>query len=485
MGTAKWTGGELDMLRTILQHCSGTVFVTDSEGRIIYSNEESSRALGCPTDELLHMTIYDLVERGLTSSAVSPLVIEQKRTISSRVYYNDGRETVVTGEPVFDENGDLVMVVVYGQKRETISNRIRSLEENNAAIRQALTQVMQDNPAEGLLVAESPATRRCLELAEKAAHLDSTIMLYGESGTGKEVVSRYIHRSSSRARQVFLPVNCAAIPQELMESEFFGYEKGAFTGSRREGKLGLFEIADGGTLFLDEIGELNLPLQSKLLRVLATGEIKRVGGNDIRKVNVRIVAATNRNLWSMIAEGSFREDLFYRLNVIPITVPPLRERQEDTAVFSVYFMDRLNKKYSAHKQFTQEALEVLQSYSWPGNVRELRNVIERIFVIVSSDTITARNVSDVLGVSTPASPAEPSSGSGSALPDAFLAGSLHEATERFQRAYIARVLRQCGGNVTQAAEQMQLGRSGLYKKLEKLGGKARPRWLEDDGGFQR
>ena len=187
----------------------------------------------------------------------------------------------------------------------------------------------------------------------------------------------------------------------------------------------------------------------------------------------------------MIAEGSFREDLFYRLNVIPITVPPLRERQEDTAVFSVYFMDRLNKKYSAHKQFTQEALEVLQSYSWPGNVRELRNVIERIFVIVSSDTITARNVSDVLGVSTPASPAEPSSGNSSALPDAFLAGSLHEATERFQRAYIARVLRQCGGNVTQAAEQMQLGRSGLYKKLEKLGGKARPRWLEDDGGFQR
>ena len=464
---------ELDLLRTILQHCAGTIFVTDGRGRIIYSNEESSSALGCSTRELIGTTIYDLVKQGLTNDAVSIRVIKEKRTISSRVYYKDGKETVVTGEPVFDDAGELIMVVVYGQKRETISMRIRSLEEDNKAIRQTLSHVMHDALSQNVVVAESPTTQNCLSIAEKAAHLDSTIMLYGESGSGKEVVARHIHSNSQRAQQIFLPVNCAAFPHELMESEFFGYDKGAFTGSNKDGKLGLFELADRGTLFLDEIGELNLLMQSKLLRVLETGEVKRVNGTQLRKVNVRIVAATNRDLKSMTTEGTFREDLFYRLNVIPITVPPLRDRQEDIPVLATYFLEQLNKKYSDHKRFARGALDVFKAYPWPGNVRELRNVIERLFV-VSEDDITGRQVSDVLGTgstvhSTPEQVAEP-------LAVTSYEDPLRTVTEQFQRDYITQVLKDCDGNVKNAAQKLGFGRSGLYKKLESLGLNIKRQW---------
>lgn len=357
------------------------------------------------------------------------------------------------------------MVVVYGQSRKAISERVKFLEEDNIVAHQALSYVMEGANGETSLVAESPATRACLAMAAKAAGLDSTIMLYGESGTGKEVFAHFIHRNSPRAQKLFLPVNCAAIPHELMESEFFGYEKGAFTGSSKEGKMGLFELADGGTLFLDELGELDLSMQSKLLRVLESGEMKRVGGTAIRQVNVRIVAATNRNLPAMVADGSFREDLYYRLSVIPISIPPLRQRREDIAVFAVMFLERLNKKYSSKKHFAPSALDTLQAYHWPGNVRELRNVIERLFVIISDDVISQCHVSRVLGIHEPgltpqdqlAAPLLSEEGS-----------SLAQATSRFQRAYIAQVLQSCGGNVTLAAEKLGLGRSSLYKKLDKL-----------------
>ena len=214
---------ELELLRTILQHCAGSIFVTDGQGRIIYSNEESSEALGYSTEQLLNMSIYDLVDAGVTNGAVSVQVIEKKCTVTSRVYYPGRRENIVTGDPVFDENGDLLMVVVYGQKREVISERVKFLEENNAVFRQALDELQQSR-AESRVVAESPAIQRCLFTAQRGARLDSTIMLYGESGTGKEVVAQYIHSNSRRAQQIFLPVNCAAIPHELMESEFFGYD---------------------------------------------------------------------------------------------------------------------------------------------------------------------------------------------------------------------------------------------------------------------
>ncbi len=215
------------------------------------------------------------------------------------------------------------------------------------------------------------------------ARTDSTVLITGESGTEKEVIARFIHRNSFRFREPFIPVNCAAIPEELMESEFFGYDKGAFSGANSRGKLGFFEMADNGTLFLDEIGELSLNLQSKLLRVLETGEFQRFGGVAIKKSDVRLVAATNKDLASMVTRGVFREDLYYRLNVIPVSIPPLRERPEDILKLSDKFLKEFNAKFGTDKAFSKNLLVNFMNYSWPGNARELRNLIERLVIISS------------------------------------------------------------------------------------------------------
>ena len=465
------------LLNLTLDNCFGNIFVTDGKGRVIYVNDHAVQALKVPREQLLRMSIHELVSRGTTDRAATIDVLETKRE-SIRLVNLPGGSTAVYSKPLFGKDGEIQYVVSLSQNRAVVEHFMYSVQRENQVVRQALDHVLHDAENGGELVAESAATQECLRMAERAAQLDSTILLHGESGTGKEVFARFIHSHSQRAQQIFLPVNCAAIPRELMESEFFGYDKGAFTGSSREGKVGLFEMTHGGTLFLDEIGELNLPLQSKLLRVLETGEIKRVGGTSIKKVNVRIVAATNRDLRAMADEGSFREDLFYRLNVIPITVPPLRDRREDTAVLATQFLCRLNKKYSAHKQFSRAALSALQDYSWPGNVRELRNVIERMFVIVADDVITERHVCDILGVGTASIFA--GARHESALTEQFWDNSLQAATERFQRAYLARVLRACGGNVREAARKVGLGRSGLYKKLDRLGMMEKSHWRDPE-----
>ena len=467
------------LLNLILDSSFGNIFVTDGEGNIIYANEMVARNLGMTKEALTALSVFDLVSKHIISyKPASITVMETGEKYIQSVQVPSGENLVLSAEPLFDDAGRIQYIVVFSQNRMVIREFMNVLQRENKATRQALHHVLYDAQADGNLVAESPATRICLHMAEKAARSESTIMLYGESGTGKEVFARFIHNHSLRAHQIFLPVNCAAIPQELMESEFFGYDKGAFTGASREGKLGLFELAHGGTLFLDEIGELSPSFQSKLLRVLEAGEIKRVGSTAIQKVNVRIVAATNRDLQAMTKEGSFREDLFYRLNVIPITIPPLRERCEDTAVLATQFLHQLNKKYSARKQFSPQALAVLQNYRWPGNVRELRNVIERAFVIVPDDMITERHISDILGVGT-------ASASGGIQPEAvldkqFWEGSLQAATERFQRAYLARALRACRGNVREAARQVGLGRSGLYKKLDRLGMMQKSHWIDPE-----
>ena len=384
---------------------------------------------------------------------------------------------VVNSTPVFGDSGEIEYVVSFSQNRTVVEHFIRIVQQENQAVRQTLNYVLHNNWTDSALVAESHATKECLHVASRAAGLDSSIMLYGESGTGKEVFARFIHRHSQRAQQVFLPVNCAAIPQELMESEFFGYDKGAFTGAHREGKLGLFELASGGVLFLDEIGELTLPLQSKLLRVLETGEVKRVGSTIIKTVDVRIIAATNRDLRLMMEDGTFREDLYYRLNVIPITIPPLRKRHEDITVLATQFLCQLNKKYSTHKLFSGPALAALQNYDWPGNIRELRNVVERVFVIIPEDMITEQHIRDILGVSHTVAA---SAGEEMALSEDFWGSSLQTATERFQRAYLTRVLRSCGGNIRAAARYAGIGRSGLYKKLDRMGMMEKSHWIDPD-----
>ena len=304
---------------------------------------------------------------------------------------------------------------------------------------------------------------RIFNFAKKVALSDTTVLINGESGTGKDVIARYIHQNSSRKNGIFTPLNCAAIPAELMESELFGYEKGAFSGAHAKGHIGLLEISDSGTVFLDEIGEMPLALQAKLLRVLETKDFIPVGSNTVRKSNARILAATNRNLIELVKEGKFREDLYYRINVLPIAIPPLRERKEDIIPLAETFLQELNIKYHNAKRFTSDALALLECYDWPGNIRELRNIIERISLVSNENLITIQDIANVLGFQEHGDFSSENIGV-SQVPESNT--SLKTVMDKFEKSYIKKILDQCNGNVGRAAKLLGIDKSGLYKKIK-------------------
>ena len=323
------------------------------------------------------------------------------------------------------------------------------------------------------LVGQSPAIRTIYGVVEKVANTPSTVLISGESGTGKELIARALHENSSRHAGPFIKINCAAIPKTLMESELFGYDKGAFTGAVGA-KPGRFELAHGGTLFLDEIGEIPIEMQVKLLRVLQESEFERVGGIKTIKVDVRLVTATNRDLLAEVGAGAFREDLFYRLNVVPIHIPPLRERREDIPLLADHFIakfnDRLKKEIAA---ITPEAIERLVAYQWPGNIRELENLMERTVLFCEGPEIRVSDLPpEVAGAPAP----QPSSAAAHAAgeePPRAAPESLKEAvraeTERVERELIQRALDATGGNVTQAARKLKISRKSLQTKMKELG----------------
>ncbi len=350
------------------------------------------------------------------------------------------------------------------------------------------------------LVGDSPAIRSVYAIIEKVANTPSTVLITGESGTGKELIARALHENSSRHNGPFIKINCAAIPKTLMESELFGYEKGAFTGAVGA-KPGRFELAHGGTLFLDEIGEIPVEMQVKLLRVLQESEFERVGGIKTIKVDVRLVTATNRDLAAELAAGGFREDLYYRLNVVPIHLPPLRERHEDIPLLVSHFIAKFNDRL--RKEITHiepAAVERLVSYNWPGNIRELENVIERTMLFCEGSVIRVANLpSELMGGGAeeraPAAVAQtPSQPNLAAVtiptpPQSEAVGSLKEAvkaeTERVERELIQRALDETGGNVTQAARRLKISRKSLQTKMKELGLRDRDDVTETDQGGKK
>lgn len=452
----------------ILNNSFGNIFVSDAKGKIIFLNENAANSLNGKKNDLIGMTVYDMVENEFSDSSAIIDVIEKKTEIVKKIKTISGITLLVTAKPIYDNNGNLEMIVVFSQNEIIMKNFIESINKEKNTIQRAYDFILENNLIHYPIVAESAVTNEVFKTAKRAAFSDSTIMLYGESGTGKEIVSRFIHKNSMRASSIFLPINCAAIPDNLMESEFFGYEKGAFTGSSKNGKLGLFEVADGGTLFLDEIGELSLSMQSKLLRVLESGEIKPVAGNKIKRINTRIVAATNKDLGSMVTSGEFREDLYYRLNVIPIIVPPLRERKEDILALAELFLDNYNKKYGTKKFFTENAFKEFKKYNWPGNIRELKNIIERIFVTSSKDRLDTEEVIKGIGIQSNVVRNTTNFNESEKQNILSFGHSLKLATENFQREYISTVLKECNGNVYTAADKLGVHKSGLYKKLHNL-----------------
>jgi two-component system response regulator AtoC len=317
----------------------------------------------------------------------------------------------------------------------------------------------------GWIVGESDEMRRIAKLVRKVAQGKATVLLQGESGTGKEVVAHAVHRQSPRSEKPFTVINCAAIPEDLLESELFGFEEGAFTGAKRR-KKGLLEVADEGTLFLDEIGEMAPKMQAKILRVLETRMLRRVGGTSDVKVDVRFIAASNRDLKEAVKQGTFREDLYYRLGVVVIDLPPLRERIQDLELFVAAFIDEFNRSMGRRMSgVSSEALELMRRYSWPGNIRELRNVIERAMVLCDGDEIQSAHLpaelSDVYG------PAIGVAGPGS-RPDLPSGGvDLEDVVDDLERHYIEQALERTGGNQTEAAELLGISRDQLRYRMEK------------------
>lgn len=322
------------------------------------------------------------------------------------------------------------------------------------------------------IIARDPSMMYILHTLHNLARSDSTIMLYGESGVGKEVMANYIRQCSNRKDKVFIPINCSAIPSELIESELFGYERGAFTGANKEGKAGLFEVANGGTIFMDEIGELPLMAQSKLLRVLENGEYMRVGGDKVHKTDVRIIGATNRDLRKMIENKEFRDDLYYRLNVMPIVIPALRDRPLDIEALAEDFLAKYNRKHGQQRVIPQSMKQWMRTYRWPGNIRELRNVIER-FVITGdeenpgmSDSAMIDPDASAIPQGRPSQPVTVDKLSTPSLP-VDTSRPLKTVMDEMEAKYISMVLSECHGNVSEAAEHLGIHRSVLYKKIGK------------------
>ncbi|QUV98919.1 sigma-54-dependent Fis family transcriptional regulator [Chloracidobacterium sp. MS 40/45] len=332
-----------------------------------------------------------------------------------------------------------------------------NIERTLQAVRHAI-QMHRPAPApdgSDLVVGQSVPMRALRQQIALTGPTDGRVLIYGESGTGKELVALALHAASKRTDQPFVAVNCAAVPEDLIESELFGHVKGAFTGAT-ESRRGKFEQADGGTLFLDEVGDMSLRMQAKLLRALESGLIEPVGSQGARRVDVRVIAATNKRLDEAIEQGQFRADLFYRLNVIPFQLPPLREHLEDIPALVEHFVRQFSQHYQRPPiTLTEDACEKLRRHEWPGNVRELRNLIERLVITETTSPVTAEQI-----------PLEPAPNSVWA---SFQFGSLREGSEAFERELVRRKLAECDGNVTQAAEALGIDRSYLYRRIKALG----------------
>lgn len=445
----------------ILDSYFGNLFVTWRNRKILYVNEKMARSVRMTKKELEGMSLEELRKKKLWLRSVSEESYKLQKPFDAYNVNKWGEELFTHIEPFFNEDGEQIMTAQYSIPRAMLEKFSRYIlaERNSASSNTKLVDYLQSvmEPQQNY-ISVSQATQRTFLEAHRISGIDSTVLILGETGAGKDVLANYIHRNSLRAAEPLIPVNCSAIPRELMESEFFGYEKGAFTGARATGKQGFFELADKGTLFLDEVGELPLDIQAKLLRVLEDGQFMRVGGTQMVRTDVRIIAATNRNLKQMVAEHKFREDLFYRLNVITLTIPPLRKRTEDIIPLAESFLAQYNRKYGVNRELNDAMREQLKNYEWPGNVRELRNIIER-FVIIER--------LDLLERSPAATVADPASQILTMSAEEIL--PLRQACSLFERRYIEKVLTEQGGSVVRAAEALGVHRSVLYRHMKELG----------------
>ncbi|KAA0766971.1 sigma 54-interacting transcriptional regulator [Bacillus sp. SH5-2] len=387
-------------LHAILSSIYDEILVVNPKGELIrYSETIINDFWGSNLKDLLGKNLLDLEKKGLFSPSVTRLVLEQQKKVSVVQETKNGRKILAVGNPVFSESGELHRIIIASRditEATRLKTELHEIKKISEQYKKELDDFKNKDRFLKKLIYCSPKMEQIINQAKKIADFSSNVLISGESGVGKEVIAQAIHQLGNRSSRPFLKLNCGAIPETLLESELFGYTKGAFTGADKNGKEGYFKRADQGILFLDEIGEMPLHLQVKLLRVLQEQEVIPIGSTIPTKINVQIIAATNKSLEKMVEAGTFREDLFYRLNVIPLQVPPLRERMEDVPVLAFHFLQQLNEKYNKNYHLTPDALNLLEFYSWPGNVRELQNMIERLVVSADDLVIEAEFVSKFL-----------------------------------------------------------------------------------------
>ncbi len=375
--------------------------ISDRQGNIIACNEASAKTTGLKVSDFLGKNVYDLVDRGIVDKSVTQEVLATKRQANTMIFVKPtGKEVLSTGTPVFGKDGKIDMIIINDRDMTQLNHLKEKLEKTRLIkekYKDTLAELSMANLEEQSIVAASEKMRQVLKTGHKFAKLDvSNILLLGESGTGKNLLAKFIHNHGIRKTKPFIEIGCATIPENLLEAELFGYEKGAFTGADPRGKVGLFELAHKGTLFLDEIGDLPPSLQVKLLKYWDNQEIYHIGGINPIKVDCIIIAATNRDLKKLVNRGKFREDLFYRLNSVNLRLPPLRERQGDIFKLAPHFLDMYNQTYGLKKRFSPQALKVLLSYQFPGNIRELKNIINSAVLMSEKDTLEKSIINAIL-----------------------------------------------------------------------------------------
>ncbi|MCI8811467.1 MAG: sigma 54-interacting transcriptional regulator [Oscillibacter sp.] len=461
---------------TILDNISDGIYILDACGNYIYANSHYINSLGINKSTLLTMNVHDFLDNGQISICISDIVYKQKQRVvmfqdvvmSGTVSRPPFRQLVIS-TPIFGEDGRIQNILAVCRPLNTLNDFIDEASTHEVALARRTPRKMSGT---GAIVAESQTMRNVLWQAAEIAGIDASVLITGESGTGKEVIAQHIHSLSRSGSGEMVSLNCAALPENLLESELFGYERGAFTGALSAGKAGLFEMASGGTLFLDEINSLPLPIQGKLLRAVETKTIQRIGSVKSKKVDFRLITASNENLLEAVADKRFRADLYYRINVVPIELPPLRSRQEDIIPLTLFFLQRYNEKYGKNKRMAEHTLQAIYHYDWPGNVRELKNFVERSVIMSATDQIDILDIGLVA-----ASHGRPRkadcAGRGLYYPpvkeDLLEQGlSLQEYMDRCERAYLAQALQKYRTTYV-VAEKLQTSQSGIMRRKKKYG----------------
>ena len=386
------------MLESVIENSTDAIQISDHNQTTLKVNRAYEILTGMTREEIVGRPVQELVDNLLISESCCAIVGKTRKPHTiMQAFYRTGRVAHVSCTPIFDQNNNIKYYVCNDRDLDEIrklQTELYEVQKLNDRYQSEIEALKSEILCKGSIIAEDKKMIMTLATALRVAKVDVTVLLLGETGVGKGELAHFIHKNSNRAGEPFISVNCGAITETLFESEFFGYEPNSFTGAGNKRKLGLLEIASNGTLFLDEIGELSLNMQTKLLHVLQSNTFMRVGGSKMIQTNTRILAATNQDLVEMVREKKFREDLYYRLNVIPIRIPPLRERKADIIPLANHFVNHYNKKYSLHKKISPQICYSLSKYEWPGNVRELKNLIEQSVIMAEGDTISAISIAE-------------------------------------------------------------------------------------------